>query len=131
MRLASGMTGLAGKRFARRRRRGLLRLPLEIEKQCIEMTDEPFGMAPFQEPAQRGMETGLHDAAGDAAIRADQVDQVPFKGRKALARRRQIKNGVKRLLQFRSVGARDVGQDVTEVRMDAQDNKHPKRQLVD
>src|SRR5664279_3610763 len=128
-----GHDRLWGKRFALcgGSARGLLRLPFELKKQCINMADQPLGMVRLKNPAQNGLEVGLHDPTGDAAIGTHQIDDVLVEGRKAAARRRQIKNGVERSLHLRPVGTRNVGQDVTEVRMEPKGNERSERQFTD
>jgi hypothetical protein len=89
------------------------------------------GHGRLKNPAQNGLEVGLHDPTGDAAIGTHQIDDVLVEGRKAAVRRRQIKNGVERSLHLRPVGTRNVGQDVTEVRMEPKGNERSERQFTD
>src|SRR5665811_42671 len=101
-----GHDRLLGKRFARCGcgGRGVLRLPFELERQCIDMADQPLGMVRLKNSAQNGMEVGLHDPTGDTAIGTHQIDNVLVKGRKAAACRRQIKIDVERLLHLGPTG---------------------------
>ncbi|MDE2365249.1 MAG: hypothetical protein KGM42_21445, partial [Hyphomicrobiales bacterium] len=66
------------------------------------------------------MQVRLHDPSCDATFGAHEIEQICLERRVRAVHGRRIEKRTKRSLDLSPISARDMGQDIADVRMDAE-----------